>query len=258
VDRVAGRADARGRDRRDAVRGRRVAVDPFDAALTGEERLHVIGRAQAGLGDDGAGACLQEAGREVVHPLDRVRLRPLGQAGLAVATRVAEVAQHDDRVGRQVERLDRRLAEVLVAGVVDAGDRVEPEAVLGGRVERVAIPARPAVAVAEVDDDRGPGQRLLDGGPRRVRRVDLDDLGSRLARGAGGLVREALVVRRRPADGAHDDRDARNRSGREGRGRSAHRHEEGGEDGDEDRARGSVQRSVSCRRARGIGERNVA
>ena len=85
-------------------------------------------------------------------------------------------------MGASWSLLDRRLAEVLVGAVVAAGDRVEPEAVLGRRVERVAVAARPAVAVAQVDDDRGAVDGALDGGPGGVRRVDLDDLGAGLAR----------------------------------------------------------------------------
>ena len=107
------------------------------------------------LGDDRRRAGLDEAGGVVVDPLLADLERPLGQPGLGVAARVAEVAEDDDRVLGELDlAADPRLAEVLV-GVAGAGVGVEPQAVLGRRRELVAVPAWPAVAVAEVDDDRG-------------------------------------------------------------------------------------------------------
>ena len=130
------------------------APDLLDRELAPEERADVVGGPHVGLGDHGPGTRADEPGGVVVDPLDRHRLGPLGQPGLAVAARVAQVAEDDDRVGRELEVLDRGLAEILVRAVITAGDRVEPEAVLGRRIERAAVRARPAVAVAEVDDDR--------------------------------------------------------------------------------------------------------
>ena len=132
-----------------------------------------------------------------------------------------------------MQGLDVRLAEVLVVAVVDARDRVEAEAVLGRRVERVAVPARPAVAVTQVDDDRGAGERLLHGGPCRIGRVDLDDLGAGLPGRDGRLVRESLEVGGGAADGPDDDRDARDRRSRPRGGRGARRRDDGDEERDE-------------------------
>ena len=126
------------------------------------------------------------------------------------------MAEDHDRVLRELDLLaDPVLAEVLV-GVAGAGVRVQAHAVLGRRRELVAVAARPAVAVAEVDDDRGALERLLDRGPRRVGRVDLDDVRGELRGRRGGLVREAPVVRRSRAGRADDEDDLRGDPGRGG------------------------------------------
>ena len=104
----------------------------------------------------------------VVHAGDGLAACPLRQARLGVAARVAQVGQHDDGIGGEVEILDERLAEVLVGPVVYPGDGVEPEAILGGREELVAVAAGEAVAVPQVDDDRGAGGRGPDGRPGGV------------------------------------------------------------------------------------------
>ena len=94
------------------------------------------------------------------------------------------------------------LAEVLVGRVAAAGLRVQAEAVLGRREERVAVLARPAVAVAHVDHERGALERVPDRRPRRVRRVELDDV-RRVVPGDGcrGACLRAVADRwRRPPD----------------------------------------------------------
>ena len=195
-----------------------------------------------GLGDDRLGARADEPGRVVVGALDGHRLRPLGEPGLAVAAGVAEVGQQDDGVRRELHVVDGRLAEVLVRRVVAARVGVQPEPVLRGRVEGVAIRARPAVAVPEVDDDRRAVDGVAHGRPGRVGGVDLGHLG---AGGGGlgrGLVGEAAIEVRQAADRAHHEDDTRHaRSGGHGRHGThdgEHRHEER----DQCRARDPVQR----------------
>ncbi len=240
---VARRPDARPGDRVGTVGGRGGGPDALDAAAPGEQGLHVVRGAQVRLGDDGPGARPQEARREVVDALDRVGLAALRQPRLAVAAGVAEVAQDDDRVRGQLDVIDKGLAEVLVGPVVAAGDRVEPEAVLGRRVERVAIPAGPAVAVAQVDHDGSAGQRVADRGPRGVRGVDRDDLRAGPAGGGRGLVREGAVLAGDRAGGTHDQGDARDRTGRRGGSGEARGGDESDEERDERRAKLAFQRS---------------
>ncbi len=218
------------------------APDLLDRELAAEQGADVVRGAQVGLGDDRLGPRADEAGRVVVDALDGHRLGALGDARLAVAARVAEVRQHDHGVRRELHVVDRRLAEVLVVGVVGARDRVEPEAVLGRRVERVAVRAGPAVPVAEVDHDRGALERVLHRRPGRVRGVDLGHLragGDGLGRGG---VREGPVLAREAAHRPdHEDhpRDARRGChGRDGACGSEHPDEER----DKGRASETVQR----------------
>src|SRR6476646_2657933 len=100
--------------------------------------------------------------------------RALRQARFGIATRVAQVVQEDDGVlGERDLRADDPLAEVLVGRVAAARLGVQAEPVLGGRIERVAVLARPAVAVAHVDHERGTLERVAHRRPRRIRRVEL-------------------------------------------------------------------------------------
>ena len=140
--------------------------------------------------------------------------------GLGGSARVAQVMQEDHRAGRETDRLLQvSLAEVLVRAVALAGDGVEPEAVLGLGPGHIAVPARPPVAVPQVDDDRRARERVLHPRPGRVRAVDrhhVVGVPARLGRGRPG--HPPVVVGERP-DGAHDDRHpciARRRSSRPG------------------------------------------
>ena len=191
-----------------------------DDGLVGREEVpdHAVDAAVA-LGDDRSRAGLDEALAEVVGPL-------LGDAegrgrvlGLGVARGVAEVVQEDDGVGRHADRRQRRLAVVLGFAVTVVRRRVQPQAIhLGvGRVSRVR--ARPAVAVADVEDDARAREGRLDVGPRGVRAVDLDHVrrvldGRRVRRFPVGDV-----LRRLGLYGAYDDDDLGRREGRPARGR---------------------------------------
>ncbi len=133
------------------------------------------------------------------------------------------MVQQDDRVRRETDALgDGSLAEVLMRGVAATGSRVEPEAILARRVERVSIRARPAVPVAHIDDDARSLERVLDGRPRRVRGVDLGDVrrvptGDRRRRARLGSVPVGRCAR-----GPDDQDDLRN-AGRRWRGERADR-----------------------------------
>jgi hypothetical protein len=192
-----------------AVVGRGAAPDPVDGALAGEERLDVVRRPHVGLGDHGRRAGADEAGRVVVDPLLPDVERPFRQARLGVAARVAEVAEDHDRVPGELDlAADLVLAEVLV-GVARADVRVEAHPVLARRRELVAVRAGPAVAVAEVDHDRGALEGLLDRRPRRERGVDPDDVRGVLGGRRGGLVGEAPVAVGRGARRPDDEDDLR-------------------------------------------------
>ena len=173
--------------------GRRLP-DPFDRPLRREELPDVPGRTHVALRDDRTCAHLDEARCIVVDPLLGLLEGSFGQARFGIAARVAEVVEEHDRVRRKADaRLhERALAEVLVRSVVDAGDGVQAEAVLGGGGERITVAARPAVAVTEVHDDRGAIERFLDRRPGRVRGVDPDDVAGVLAGDGRRLVASAL------------------------------------------------------------------
>ena len=117
------------------------------------------------------------------------------------------VKQHDGVLGQLDLVADVLLAEVLVAAVADAGDRVQPEVVLGWREEVVAVAARPAVAVTHVDHDRCVLQGGLDPRPGRVGR-DHGDVGRVPPGDPGGLVGlRAEAVGHAGPDRADDDDD---------------------------------------------------
>ena len=218
-----------------AVRARGVLPGCLHRAASAEDRLDHVRGARPGLGDDRRGARLDEPGRVVVDPLVGLVERAFGEARLGVAARVAQVVQQDDGVLRQLDlRRDVRLAEVLMGGVVATGRRIEPEAVLGRREEVVPIAARPAVAVAHVDDERGPRDRLLDGRPRRIGRIELDDVGRVMPRdGRGGACLCAVAigrVARRP----DDEDDLGDCLGRRCRSEGGRRTQADGEQGRED------------------------
>ena len=102
-----------------------------------------------------------------------------------------------------------RLAVVLVVVVAVVVLGVQPEAVLGRVVGIVGIRARPAVAMAHVDDDRCPGDRRLDLGPGGVRAVDLDHVRRVLDRLGVRLVGIGSIARRRIVRRPDDDHDLR-------------------------------------------------
>ena len=189
------------------VARRGIAPDRLDGAVGGQELLHVPRGCEVALGDDGAGARSDEPRGVVVDSLDGLVERPFGQPGLGVPAGVAQVVEQDDGVGCELDLVERLLPEVLVRRVVHAGDRVQSEAVLGDRVERVAVPGRPAVAVAEVDDDRRAVDGVRDPGPRGVRRVHLDDVGGVAAGHPGGVLGHRAVAVGDARHGPHDDGD---------------------------------------------------
>jgi hypothetical protein len=156
---------------------------------------------------DGPGAGPDEPRGVVVDPLAGILDRALGQAGLGVAAGIAEVMEQDDRVLREPHvRGDRVLAEVLVRVVPATGNGVEPEAVLGHAEQRVAVLARPAVAVTHVDHHRSAVERLADDRPGGLGGVDPHDVG-RVALGQGRrrLRLFAVAVRRGPGRPDHHD-----------------------------------------------------
>ena len=122
-----------------------------DSAPAEDRSNHVV-RARPGLGDDRRRTGADEARRVVVDPLLGLIERPLGKARLGIAAGVAQVIEEHDSVLCELDfPRDRCLAEVLMAVVAAARDGVQSEAVLADGIERIAIAARPAVAVAHVD-----------------------------------------------------------------------------------------------------------
>ncbi len=232
---------------------RRRAPDRIDRAIAAEDGLHVARRVVIRLGDDRRRPRGDEPGREVVDALLRLVEGPLGQVRLRQAAGVAQVVEQDDRVLRELDRrLDPALPEVLMRGVVPAGARVEPEAVLRGPIERVAVAARPAVAVAHVDDKRGALEGRSDGRPCRVRGIDLGDVG-RVPTGHGGR-RASLAAEpfgHRP-DRSHDDHDPGDgRGGGHGRHRSRRREDASDEQRRKYRTEPPHHRGHSLRKAGG-------
>jgi hypothetical protein len=146
--------------------------------------------------------------------------------------------EQDDGVGSETDlTADVVLAVVLDVVVALAGGLVEPEAVLAVWPRGRAVGRREAVAVTEVDDDRGTLEGRLDGGPGRVRAVDPDDVRAVLDRLGVGRIGPCPVGSRRAVRGPHDDHDlrvgARGGCGADGR---ASRQEaaEGGEEGNDE------------------------
>ena len=136
------------------VEGWRRVPDGVERAAISKERVEVPGGGRERIGDDNTRAGTDPPGRIVVGPLPGDVKRALGEPGLGVAARVAEVAEDDRRPGRESDiSTEIHLAEVLVDLVVDPGNRIQSEAILGRGGESVPIWAGPTVAVAEVHDD---------------------------------------------------------------------------------------------------------
>ena len=162
------------------VPGRRVAEDLVERPVGREQLADLAGRRMVGMAlrDHRACARADEPGAVVVDPLAGFGERPLRQPGLGVPGRVAQVVQEHDRVGRQADVVpDVVLAVVDVLVAVGARLRVETEAVLGHGLER-RVDARPAVAVAEVDEHARALRRGLDRRPGRVGREQRDHVGA--------------------------------------------------------------------------------
>ena len=190
----------------------------------------------------------QEPGTVVVHPRPGRGGRRRRSARLAIARRVAQVVEQDDRVRGKREVVDVRLAVVLDVVVAVAGGGVEPEAVLGRVLRIVGVRARPAVAVAHVDHDVRVGRGGLDLRPGRVRAVHLGDVRGVLlrleVRGITALtVRVGLAV-----DGADDDHHLRVRDvrGRNTRDPDPEHGDERDEQGGDSLAQGEL-RMAGCR-----------
>ena len=155
----------------DPVPVRAGALEPrrLDGPAAAEDGPYEVRGARPCLGDHCRRTRPDEAGGVVVDPLLRDVERALRQPRLRVAARVAQVVQEHDRVPGQLHLGgDRRLAEVLVLVIAAAGGRIEAEAVLRDRIQRIAVATRPAIPVAHVDDERGALEGVLDGGPGRV------------------------------------------------------------------------------------------
>ncbi len=190
-----------------AVEAWRGAPDPVDRALAGKDRGDVIGGSEEGIGDDRVGAGPDEPGRVVVDPLLADLERALREPRFRVATRIAEMAEDHDGVSGELDlAADDILTEVLMR-VAGTGRWVQPEAVLGHRVEGIAIATRPPVSVAEIEDDRCTLERLADRRPRRVRRIDPDHVRRVLGGRDGGFLGEPAIPIRRRANGPDDDDD---------------------------------------------------
>ncbi len=206
-----------------------------------EDGLHEVRGALVGLGDDCRRPRPDESRGVVVDPLARDVERALRQSGLGIATRVAEVVEQDDCVLGELDlRSDDALAEVLMRRVAAACFRIEAETVLGRREERVAVLARPAVAVAHVDHKRGALDRLFHGRPRGVRRVDLDDVPGIAPRERRRGTCLRAVVARGGTSRAHDEDHLWNRLG----GGRARRRCERGRREDTDRDQGRKESSA--------------
>jgi hypothetical protein len=185
-----------------AVGGARPGPGRPGRDLRAEKGPHVRGRRSVGVGDDRRGAGREEPGGVVVDALASGGLRPLRDSGLGEARRVAQVEEEDDRPGRKVDLVgDDAFTEVLVRAVTAAGHRVEAEPVLDRPPELRSVRAREAVAVAQVDDDRGTLQRGPHFRPRRVRRVHLDDVGGVPAGLLGPRPRPPPIALGEAADG---------------------------------------------------------
>ena len=223
-----GRIEEDGRTRGPAARqghhvvviGRCRSPDVLDGIARGEQPPNVLVWPAEGVGDDGLCAARDPACGEIVGALTgdlgcRIRgPRLTGPAG------IAEVAEHDDRVRREVDGLrQERFAEVLVGMVVDACDRIEAEPVLRPRERLRSIGAGKAVAVPEIDDDRGALEGAPDRRPGRIRRGDRDHVGRPSGSLFGSRRADGAVSVGQLADRPDDDdhlgwvRRSRNRRG---------------------------------------------
>ena len=109
-------------------------------------------------------------------------------------------------------RIDVVLAVILPIAVAVAGQRIEPETILGVLVPRT-VRTRRAVPVTQVDEEVGALGCRLDPAPRRVRAVDLDH-GRTVGAGLRGITFRAIdVVRGIRFDGPDDDHDLEPRCG---------------------------------------------
>ena len=176
------------------------------------------------VGEDGAGTGADEAVGVVVDALLGDRLGWRRVAGLAVAARVAEMVEQDDRVRRQVDVLgDRRRAPVLDRRTARRG--VQPEAVLGVLLVR-RVRARPAVAVTEVDDDRGTLDVVEHLGPGGVGMEDASHVHAVRGGQVGDRLAGRIVAALEAAAGTDDDDDLE-LAGRLGRARRCRREADG-------------------------------
>ena len=143
---------------------------------------------------------------------------------------------------------DVRLAVVLVVVVAGAGRGVEPEPVLGRVLRVVGVRARPAVAVAEVDDDRRARDGRLDLRPGRVRAVDLDDVRGVLDRLGVGPVGVGAVAGGRAVRRPDDDHDLGVRAVAAAAAARRRRRRQGGEHGEGERTAMRALRKRGLRR----------
>ena len=201
------------------------------------------------------GARREEPGAEVVDPRLLVGERAGRQPGLGVAGRITQVEEEDHGVrGESDLRSDLGLAVVDVGRAVGAAHGVQPQAVLGVRPERIAILRRPAVAMSQVDQDRGALGRRLDRRPGGLRGLDQDDVVGVLAGGPGDGVGVGLVVGVVRADRPDDDHDlgVDPGTGSVDRRGQAPAHRQHGSDRQEGRAEGAKERSHDRRPRAGL------
>src|SRR5688500_4518668 len=152
--------------------GSRRAEYLVDGLVGGHQQLQRLVEGLHRVGEDGAGTRVQVRRGHVVDALPGDVPGRARHARLALAGRVAEMAQEHDRVGRQSPRLADRLAAVVVD--VSPGRaliRVQADAVLILLAER-RVGTWPAVAVAQVHHEVGALDVGQDVGPRRPRMED--------------------------------------------------------------------------------------
>ena len=147
---------------------------------------HVVGRARVGLGDDGRGAGLDEAGRRSCRPAAAPAASvPSGSPGSDCCRGVAEVVEQHDRVLRELDCWPRSAPRRST----DARRRRSPPT--GSGRSRSGVGGKRCRDSGSASRCRGPCrsparalERLLDRGPRGVGGVELGDVG-RVAAGRG-------------------------------------------------------------------------
>ena len=105
----------------------------IDRSPACQDRRHVVGRGEVGVGDHRPRAGREEAGGVVVDPLLGHIERPLRQTRLGVPAGVAEMAEDHDRVGRELELSGDPASPKYWCASAAPRLRVQPEAVLGRR-----------------------------------------------------------------------------------------------------------------------------